>query len=203
MSDIPFEQLLALAAGELDEPTAAAIQQQVSQSPQLAEQVRRLQGAIRAMRSDDSVAPPADIVAKAKSLFSRLHQPLRRRWLEGLREIVATLVYDSRLQPALAGYRSARQAVQLSYSAEGASLDLQVDAGTASEDQRNVIGQVSRPSPSVPLRIQFYTSDSPQPVAECPVDESGMFSLSIGAGRYDMAVRADEWAVVVPDLQVD
>src|SRR5262245_34255792 len=107
MSGIAFEQILALAAGELDERSAAALQRQIQQSPETAEMLRRVQDTIQAMRTDDSTPPPAEVVARAKSIFARLHQPQRRGWLEGLREIIASVVYDSRLQPALAGFRSA------------------------------------------------------------------------------------------------
>jgi hypothetical protein len=204
MSAIPFEQLLALAAGELDDETAAAVQRQIDQSPEALAALKRVRIAVGAMRTDDSVAPPADVVAKARLMFGKLHERQRRSWIDGLRKVVARLVYDSRLQPALAGYRSAQQTVQLSYSAESVTVDLQLEQPVEGVDAgRNLMGQISQSTPGPRLCVRLFASDSATVVQECPADDHGMFSLTVAAGRYDMAICADQWVVVIPDLQVD
>ncbi len=63
-----YNQIIAYAAGESQADTSH-VESCLQDSPELAETVSRFRGARAAMQADDSVAPPAELIAQAKALF--------------------------------------------------------------------------------------------------------------------------------------
>jgi hypothetical protein len=78
---------------------------------------------------------PEGLLRNAEALF----QPPARKWIPALREIMATVVFDSFAQPALAGARGSASARQIVLRAE--EFDIHVRISGESE-QRHMTGQV-------------------------------------------------------------
>src|SRR5262245_14586320 len=100
------EQLVAFAAGEMTPADTEWGANFLSSDPEAAREGSMLQAIIGTMRADRSVPAPADSVAHAKSLFRPHAAGAGESWWQRATRAVAELVFDSRLQPALAGFRS-------------------------------------------------------------------------------------------------
>ena len=69
-SKINYEQLIAYAAGELTPERAAEVQAYLTANPKAAEPIALYRQAQAAVQTDQSAAPPAELVAKAKAIFA-------------------------------------------------------------------------------------------------------------------------------------
>ena len=136
---INYEQLIAYAAGELPPEQAAHVQAYLAANPKAAEPIALYRQAQSALQADQSAAPPAELVAKAKAIFASSPSEPAASWLDQLQQLIAALVFDSRAQPALAGYRGPATTFQLSFECEAANIDLEAEpipsAGTAPSEQ--------------------------------------------------------------------
>ena len=110
-----FEDLVALASGELPTQRANAVAAAAQAEPELAATLQRLQQAIALLRSDDAAEPSADATARTKATLRRLlaareaTDAERGRadgpWWLALLDRAATLLFDSRDPSMAAGYR--------------------------------------------------------------------------------------------------
>lgn len=204
-SNLPFEKLLALAVGELSSAEAQATERQAAALPEAARILAHLRTTLSAMRGDDSVAPPAAVVARVKALFAKLAAPQERtRWLERVEQAVAALIYDSRTQPALAGYRSAADGFQLSFESESADVDVEVaPLPEPPGDRWRIMGQVSTHGDSPQVAIALARSGTFTPVAETVADEHGVFTLSAASGEYDVFLCVSGRVVILPKIAIE
>jgi hypothetical protein len=77
------------------------------------------------MRTDELVAPPGGVLARALQVF-RPHQEPARGIVEGLRALVATLRFDSGLTPALGMRSGAGQVRQLLFTVDEFDIDVRL-----------------------------------------------------------------------------
>lgn len=130
------QQLFADLVREIDAPANAELRSHLAnQCPQCVETFKMWSRLQAIAARENTYAAPADSVRLAKlELAARDH---------GQREIAATVVFDSALQPALAGVRSAAAATarQMVYEAEGLMVDLRFDQPPGSKCI-SLIGQV-------------------------------------------------------------
>jgi anti-sigma factor RsiW len=194
--------LLAYAAGELDREAAARVEAHLSADAADAERVRLYRGVIETMRSDDSLAPPASAMERARAIF-QVAPARRENWLDKLERVIATLIFDSRAEPALAGFRGADTAVQLSFESEIADVDLQLEQQDQPEGEWLVMGQATARREQPVSSVALLPSDSVEPVAEVRPDPHGVFRLQAAAGKYRLAIRVGEQAVVLPDIVIE
>lgn len=198
---ITFETLIAYATGELDQEAADRVEEHLRVSRTDAEKVSRLQSVIQTMRSDDTSTPPAELLERAKAIFQPANRSawyeLRRR----LEEVVAELVFDSRKQPALAGFRGSSDVVQLSYESEVADVDLEITP-TIAEGRTTwlLMGQISpHETPAHPIVALMSPSDETFCVEIMP-DEHGVFTLHSAPGEYELLIRFADRVVVFPEV---
>src|SRR5437773_3015668 len=79
------------------------------------------------LRDDDSAEPPAWLMRRVSGLMRPPGRPKAGERLVEVLHVVARLVYDSRPQPALAGFRGGTATtVQASYHSELGSVDLKI-----------------------------------------------------------------------------
>ncbi len=212
MSDsrISYEGLLAYAAGELAPADAARIEAALPGDPAARATVARFRAAASALAAHPGADPPPHVMAAALGLWRRLVGSRRVPWWVELRRVVATLVFDSRPRPALAGFRGGRTGFEISFEGGGVAVDLQVEPvrdaardGAAVAARWSLLGQMDAPSsrPSGSAVALVATGEDETPALEAVADERGVFSMEVPAGRYDLFVRRDEECVVLPDLE--
>ena len=114
---------IALVLGEASEAAGAAD----GRSPG----VSRLRTAIETMRDGAMEAAPERLVARlvgleAQARFGAALDGVADAVMGAMRAIVATLTYDSRVSPALAGFRGTAGAVQLVFASEAGEVHLHV-----------------------------------------------------------------------------
>jgi hypothetical protein len=171
--------------------------------------------------SDQSAQPPAHTLEAAKAIFDPC--AIRRRdarggldWTSSLRQIVATLVFDSRVQPALAGYRGGSSGFELGFASDAGEIDLQAEP---IRDERptpggamrwRIIGQVSpneetgdQPMPEVGVALVKRDEAKPAHARAIDADEHGVFTIQADAGHYDLHVRIGDAVVVIQDVRIE
>lgn len=152
--------------------------------------------------SDDSVDPPSWVTRRAHQLFDRELQP---SLIQQVGNIIASLLFDSFAQPAVAGVRSAETASrQLLYSADVYSIDLQISPFDKSN--ATVMGQILRKDDlrfeSV-SKIPLSLVQSGEAVLSTVTNEAGEFVLTeIGCGEYDLLIDTRDMCITVTGLPV-
>lgn len=196
---VAFTEILALALGELDGPRAARCEALLGADPESLETLNRVRSALQVMRSDDSVMPPAAIVARVKQIFAA-SLPVRPTWLDTLQQWVAGILYDSRRAPALAGFRAAQESVQLTYAVDADEIDLQLEPPSEGETRWTIFGQLpQRASNQAETCLMNSGGDL---IATTRADEHGVFRFKAAPGNYSLAIRWEsERAVRLEDLE--
>jgi hypothetical protein len=198
-----LEKLIAYAAGELDADATAAVEAHLRDSAEDARRVERLRRIIATMRSDDSVAPSAEALARAKALFEVAPAPTWRAWIGQLEQIVARLVYDSRTQPALAGYRGGGDAVQLSFESETATIDLELVPPTKPPATKwTVLGQLATEWTMADVLVLLVSRSDDDVFVGVRPDEHGVFMIRSEPGTYDLLIRFTDKLIRLPDIDL-
>ncbi|MHC5113010.1 MAG: anti-sigma factor [Planctomycetota bacterium] len=199
------EKLLAFAAGELEGTEAQQVQAFIADHPEAAATVTLYRLAKTRRRLDDTVAPSATAVERAKAVFSQRTATAPAGWLDRLTEIVARVVYDSRLQPAAVRYTDTGSRFQLSFETDAADVDLQAERLTAGDDapeRWRLIGQLSAdPEPGV-VEARAETAGGGEVVGTARSDERSIFTLDLAPGTYDIRIVLADAEIVLPNIEV-
>lgn len=199
-----FETLAAYVLGELDRPMAAELEAGLAQSPADAALVGRIREVVDILRTDDTVAPQRALVERVKRLFETPRPATVAGILERAREVVATLVFDSRVRTAMAGFRGPASSYQLAFSSDLADVDLQIaPPGAPHESLWTLRGQVSPHDRASVSSVALIDAGTSSPVATTPVDERGMFSMKSGPGAFDLRIAMGDGVLTVPSIQVE
>ena len=203
-----YDQLIAYAAGELTSEQATEVQAYLAANPKAAEPIAMYRQAQSALQADQNAAPPAEVVAKAKAIFASAPSEPAASWLDHLQQLLADLVFDSRAQPAMAGYRGPATTFQLSFECDAANIDLEAEpmtstvAAPSEKMQWRIMGQVDWEDASSPVQIAVVDPGTENPIAETIADEHGMFDVQVPAGRFDVLFQADDKVVVLRDIEI-
>lgn len=195
-----YEQLVTYAAGELSHGEAELVRSFLKTDAAAANEFERLLAIVQTMRSDDSVSAPPESIAAAKSAFRP--QPALAPWWKRLVEVVAEVVFDSRMQPALAGFRSVGgSGFQIGLESEAASVDLQFEPQDETRATWRIIGQVV-PAEGPNAEIAVLVAAGEDRVGEVSADDSGIFTMIVDRGEYDLCVRVRDRVLRVPGIRV-
>lgn len=198
-----FEQLVALAAGELSPADAAALNDALAAQPDAAGDLAYLRRVIETMRADRSVSAPAEQIAEAMSIFKAKPAVSVLDWLSDLGRAVATLVFDSRVQPALAGFRRSAATVEfeLSFELGETEIDLQIHAPLAEDEGGRIRGQIHLMPPFENCEVALVRAGG-ELVGQARPDAEGMFVLEAPCGEYELLVRLADRVAVLPGIRV-
>lgn len=198
------EQLAAFAAGDLTGTEAQSIRHALESSPKLKAAELRLRQIITTMQTDDTQAASAFVIERAVMAFAeQARRPAeaspQMSLLEKVRQVIATLVFDSRAQPALAGFRGTSAGYQLSYETEGGDIDLQV---TQSKDANlwKLTGQVALENKNLKGDVTAMFADTGRLAESANIDEHGRFRLTVPTGSYELHVSLVDRVIVLPEL---
>ncbi len=177
--------------------------------------VRLVRDAVAADARDVGDLSPEHAVARAIELAS--HLPAKggpelgeriATWWSRVRAVLAECTYDEAGRLAGAGLRGAATR-QASYAIETgpAACEIDLEIGATDEAGRcRVWGQVHALDDSIETvgaAVAAVPADAVDPAAVGTVDREGFFELTVGAGRYDLAISiGDGPAALVPDLEV-
>lgn len=209
MPRITDEMLINFAAGNLPEEQVPAVQQHLDANPNAARLVRMWREAAGAIATDDSTAPPEHLLAAAKAIYDPSALPAAERsrpgLLQQLEQIVAELVFDSRVQPAGLRYVDTGRRVQLSYETEDLAVDLQAQCND--DQQWSITGQVQETGDDdgadvSAMNIILQHRESKESVQSTQPDKRGMFSMVAPAGEYELMIETDHRAILVPDVRL-
>lgn len=117
------------------------------------------------------------------------------------RRLVAALVYDTRLQPRLAGARSLNvEQPRLMYEAGGVEIDLEVGDSSIAGRLR-MLGQVTASEPD--LARAWVVMDGPAGRFETEVDDLGQFSLDgLASGAHRMEIGLAYELIEIPEVRL-
>ncbi len=204
---VDYRKLIAYAAGDLSEE-AARVEAQLARDPHAAATVRRFQAARAVIQSDDGSDPPPEAVVRACAIFSPSAIEKTGSWWQVLEQILATLVFDSRNQLAVAGYRGTHGGFQLCFECEHADVELQIEPTDRFSREVvprpiwQVMGQIVAARGAPNMGVALVRQGSTIPVAETSADSQGIFSLEAPSGRYDLLIRHGNGSVVLRDIDL-
>jgi len=205
-SGVPFEELLSYVSGDLSDAAAAAMERRLESLPASASTAAALRSVLADLATNElEDAPPPAI----RRLIA-LHQPAAREavwktWIDQAAGILAQLVFDSRAQPAVAGFRSSPTTVQLAYEWADGRVDLRIAPDPAASAPRRVMrGQAARHSPGAFGSAVLLDTAERRLVESTGIDAHGRFRLSPTAGRYELVLELDDGrsAVTVGPLEI-
>lgn len=200
--NIRFETLLALALGELHAAERTQVEQAVARDPSLARTLRQIESILHVFAADDTVEPPAALIERAKAIYRAPQTAETPGWLAAARELIARLVFDSRLTPAVAGFRGGDDAFQLSYESEAGEVDLQCEPSyDARRHAWRIMGQVTPHQDLSVRRVLVVPQGGQSPVAEVPVDADGLFTVQADPGAYTLYVEIDGQVITLPGIE--
>jgi hypothetical protein len=189
------EAVLLYAEGRADAHTSASVEAHLSSGcASCREAVAFMDDVIGTFRADAALAVPVEVRQSAMELFrSRARQP------SVLQRLVATLVFDSRMQPAMAGARSAAVgSFHLVYEAPALSIDLACEAVS---DQWRVMGQALPVDAAAGAwQVRALGAGGMNEVA---ADELGIFQLrDLPPGVYTFTLSRGSEEVILPDVSL-
>ncbi|MHC4219574.1 MAG: anti-sigma factor family protein [Planctomycetota bacterium] len=197
--------MIAFAAGELADGEARQVEAWLASHPDAAETVARYRMARTTLQTDNGADPPPESVARAKAIFEP-RTAAAPSLADRVEQLIATLIYDSRVKPALAGVRGAVTGFQLGYELpeSEAQLDLQADVDEDGADTRRwrLVGQISSANPLPPAKVTLCRPGSLTPVHTVHSDERGVFVVKIEPGTFDLHVQLPGGLHVVPDIRM-
>ena len=197
-----YEQLIALAAGELSSADAAAVSAAIAADSGAKVDLAFLRRVIETMRADDSVAAPEAQVAEAQSIFKPKAAASVLDWLSDLGRAVATVVFDSRIQPALAGFRRGAAANDFSLSFELGETEIDLQIHLIADGAGGCIrGQIHLMPPFEGCQIALIGPGG-ELVAQGQPDREGMFVLEAPRGRYELLIRMADRIAALPGIDV-
>lgn len=197
-----FELLMQFATAELSAADRQRLEARMASDGALRTRAERLRGVVAAMRSDNSIAPPPHAVERAYGIFeSKAPAAAGSLWSQ-LKQVIAEIVFDSRVQPALSGYRGSDEGYQVSYAVPGGDVDIEVRPDADAAGHWSVIGQVSV-ADSEPIAVALRASGAAAPLLESMSDRQGVFRLRTDqVGSFELCLRLGGELLVLPRIEL-
>lgn len=202
-SNVPeFSELLDWLEGRLPPEQAQAVAERLETADEASQDdLDWLRLFLQVRRSVQFTTPPPsvrEILRERFAAYTKARQP------PGLfQRLFATLTFDSRAQPAIAGLRSVADEGpqrQLIYTTEAAEIALTVQP-TLPNKHFTVIGQIF-PAGDIPAHaFSIQLLRDVREVDLAAADELGEFTFTdLPVGEYEMVVSAGDYEVVIPSL---
>jgi hypothetical protein len=195
-----IEILLDYVEHQLTEADRAALDEHLAlPCPQCNAVIARLGAVLQAATDDHSYAPPDGVLRRAFSVFRK-----RSRISEQAgRYLPVRLLFDSRLQPSLAGVRGPLQNRQMLFRVGKIDIDLQI---ATDQDERKMIGQIlgSEDARGGPSAFVSLTGKGGEVVQGAEADHLGQFAFRrIPSGKYDLVFDLQGQEIAITDLDLD
>lgn len=197
-----FERLVDYLERRLSKEESNSIEAHIySGCVQCAESERWYRRVAEITAGDDSVEPPSWVLKRALRLFA--DERPERRFARRLKELAASLVFDSFARAAMAGARAAGSADrQLLYTADDYNIDLRISLVESSG--ASVIGQILKKSDerfeSVSgLQLELILDG--EEVFSGITSPSGEFAIQhVKRGDYDLRIETFDASITLYGL---
>ncbi len=201
--DETTEELVAYVLGALGPQDSSRVEARLDASAEMRRLLDKVRGIVAALSHDESVEPAAELVDRVVALFRESRAAPRPSALAGLRRAVAALVFDSRLQPALAGFRGTAGARHLSWTSELGGVDLELSPPRPGTDPGwRILGQLAGNDRRGGAEVSLVRRATGGEVAAGRCDERGTFRLLAGPGDYDVLIGLGSGTLVLENLRV-
>lgn len=164
----------------------------------LRETYERLAQGVSFLRAETGAAPSDDALQAAKRLLRDARPGAMERLSDGLRRLVASLDFDTRLTPAMAGIRGGATAAQVAFSSEAADIDLEITQGEG--ETWMIAGQIDADEEG-DWSITIVDRASEGVVREIHARD-GAFRVELEAGSYALRLRRGGLEIEVGPLQI-
>lgn len=199
-----FARLADWVEGRLSEEEAQAVQEQVEVAD---EETRATVAWLRAFSraSEETVlaSPPPEVRERLRVRFEAYAEGRRQPGL--LEHLVARLSFDSGLQTALAGVRTAAvhgSPRQLIYSTDVADIALNIQKRSVGKDL-DLSGQILPGEDVAPDSFSVQLLRGTEEVGITTTDDLGQFALeSIAPGKYEMLLSADRVEIMMSPVEL-
>ncbi len=202
---VSLEQLAAFVLGELPPADRDQLAAAIAGDTHLTGELRRLEQIVEVMRTDDSVLPPRPTVERAIGIMAMVTSPGHSIFssLNRAAAILASIIFDSRAQAAVAGFRGALAGHQLGFSCPACEIDLQIAQPAPGSTSFTLRGAIDTTSGAPATHVALAHRDSSEPITQAPVDEHGNFRIESGAGDFDLLIAVGDAMVVVEALRLE
>ena len=199
-----FERLMDYLDSRMDEASNEIMEAHLAAGCEQCASNRKWYERISAIAvGDETVEPPAWALKRAMKLFDNSRP--RERTPRLVARLVASLIFDSRSRPAMAGARLTEAADhQLLYHAEGYNIDLQI--ASSEGPTGDLTGQILREGEfafesvaGLPLELECKG----ETVRSAATNEIGEFSFpALGQGKYDLRIETVEISITIVGLDI-
>ena len=185
MDDATIEQLAAMLAGDLEEEDARSLRDRLAGTDEGGAALAEFEQIASFLREEQAAEPPASLVKRAKKVLRQNRPGVADRLKDGVRSFLAALDFDSRLSPAVAGFRGVAEVAQVAFSAEPCELDLEIQPGEG--ETSSVRGQIAADQPDGwTLR---FTDSAGHEAAEIEAGPDGSFRIDLAPGSYTITLE--------------
>lgn len=196
MAHLKYETLLNYLENRLSTDERSKVDAHLVGSCQPCERrLALLRTVLDSVASDQTVAPPADILKQAVELSQGRH-PQPKFW----NRVIAVLSFDNRLQLSSAATRGTTRARQMLFTAEQVDIDLKIKPGG---EDHELLGQVldARQSKGfLPAFVSLQNKEGQQRATE--TDSLGQFAFhGVPSGTYDLVFDLDDQEIAVTGLE--
>jgi hypothetical protein len=199
--DVRFARLLDWVEGRLSEEEARVVERQVAADSATREEAAWLRAFARISEDTVIASPPPRVRETLTERFEAYAEGKRRPGL--LKRLVATLTFDSGMQPALS-WRSTAPELQREYVYSTEAADVTIDVRPRPRDGlldiQGRIFPVNSTSPG-PFHVQLL--EGPSEVATTATNDLGEFTFeAVSPGVYGMIVSSERVEISIPQVEL-
>jgi len=199
-----LEKLAAYLRGTLSETESRAILKHIEEGCMIcADRLSILEKVKSASDASEFVSPPEELSESVKRIYSA--RSFRRKVARKIREVSASLIYDSYLKPASAAFRYiGTQERQVLFRAGCYDIDYRI---TKAEDGKQFLltGQLLTHSATDIDVSQFtaYLRPSRGRMLRSPVNELGEFEFTnVLSARYDVYIKSKSLEISLGEIDL-
>jgi hypothetical protein len=194
------EELAAFALGELSSQDAQRVRHAVQAQPGLQAKLTRIQSAAALLQTGTLADPPASTVQRALRLMGAAPAQAAS-WFDRVSDVVASLVFDSKATPTLAGFRGTGSIAtrHMTFDSSAGEVDLEIRAPGPGAVAFQITGQIAASGADRATRVGFIEIGSTTS-GETSVDDRGRFQFEVEAGVWDLRLAVGEETLALPRL---
>ncbi len=200
--NVRFARLLDWVEGRLSEEEARAVERQVAAADSATrEEVAWLRAFARISEDTVIASPPPRVRETLTERFEAYAEGKRRPGL--LKRLVATLTFDSGMQPALS-WRSTAPELQREYVYSTEAADVTIDVRPRPRDGLlDIKGRIFPVNSTSPGAFGVQLLEGPSEVATTATNDLGEFTFeAVSPGVYGMIVSSERVEISIPQVEL-
>src|SRR5262245_28096329 len=192
---LDIETAIDLMEGRLDKATEQEWLQHTDSCPKCLAELQSWQNLSLALRRSNLSSASDALLEKAHSLFEAPAKSAASPAKEGLRQVLATLVFDSFAQPAFAGARGQTGTRQVVMRAEEFDIHVRI---WATNENRQVLGQIQPRGTSTFIdAARLHLLQNGERVSSASVNELGEFQFDfVPSGLLSLQIDLPHLTVI-------